>query len=217
MSSARTRDRILYPFTEKGLQALGKIIQDALDKSGLTKVAFAKAVCEAAGDNVLDIHSLSYLLTAGDPTRGSGGKNLWRLKYIAPFTGYSESELLQIAMGNREMEDYLPLLEPLGARRLKNLIAASAAAHGGWQEEEFVFAGVDRYVYRLATMQIEKDLTRVELSIKGAAPLAAVLYEAQFEGETPRLNKSATYEYRCIELWGQLGKISPKLASVGLA
>jgi hypothetical protein len=217
--TARTRERILYPFTEEGLQQLGQVIQKALDESKLTKVAFAARVCEAAEDNVLDIHSLNYLLAAGDPKRGSGGKNFWRLKYLAPFTRYSESELLQIAMGKLQVSDmtqeYLPLLEPKGARRLRNLIEASALVRGGWQEEEFVFAGVDRYIYQLATMQGEKDLTRVQLSIAGASPLAAVLYQAEFEGEVPHLDTTRTYELRSVELWEQLGNGSPKLVMWG--
>lgn len=215
MRVERTRERVLYPFTEEGLQAIGQILQEALDKSGLTKVAFAARVCEAAEEDVLDIDSLSYLLCAGGK-RGSKGRDFWRLKYLAPFTPYSESELLQIAMGKLQVSDmteYLPLLSPKGARRLRNLIQATAQVRGGWEEEEFVFAGVDRYIYRLATMKIEKDLTRVELSVEGATPLADVLYEAEFDGEAPQLDTSRTYDGRCKELWEHLGNGSPKTAT----
>ena len=220
LMTARTRERILYPFTEAGLQKLGKIIQNALDESGLTKSAFAARVCEAANDKVLDIYSLNYLLAAGDPDRGSGGKNFWRLKYIAPFTRYSESELLQIAMGKLEVDDdmgreYLPLLNGKGARRLRNLVEATAQARGGWKEEEFAFAGVSRYVYRLSTMQIEKDLTRVELAVDAAGELAAVLYEATCDGEIPQLDTSRTYSGRCKELWQRLGNGSPVASARG--
>lgn len=162
----RSRPKTYYtPYTESGRRAIGQIIRNALERSGLSTRKFCEAVCDRAGKpKVLDKTTLTRLIESGREG-GSKGGDFWRLQYLASFTyweeeqrPFTEAELLAIAMGelavgfshpkdiesvetdreNSLMEEFKIELSQQELFKLRANIIASASRDGLDPEEWFV-------------------------------------------------------------------------------